>query len=165
MSKYRPGRILQRVFRIRFPSRLYDQNLGWLLGGRFCRLTHVGRKSGKRYRTVLEVVGTDDTTGEVMVISGYGAKADWYRNLHANGTAEIETGRRQFVASARDLDVDEAERVFVAYERSYRFMKPLLRRLLTKLAGWDYDGSDEARRKLASQLPIVAFTPSAPDRG
>ena len=40
---------------------LYDHRLGWLLGQRILRLNHVGSRSGRRYRTVLEVVGHRQT--------------------------------------------------------------------------------------------------------
>lgn len=160
MRSYRPGRVLRRVFRVRFPSRLYDRNLGWLLTRRVCRLTHVGRTSGKRYRTVLEVIGTDPQSGEVLIISGLGPTADWYRNLRANSVAEVETGRRHFVAYVRVPDVDEAVRRFADYERRNRLIAPLMRHLLSKLVGWRYDGSESARRKLVEQLPILALGPT-----
>jgi len=31
--------------------------------------------------------------------------------------------------------------------------------MLSWLAGWHYDGGDEARLRLAQQLPVVAFRP------
>jgi deazaflavin-dependent oxidoreductase (nitroreductase family) len=59
---------------------LYDRHLGWLLGHRFVQLTHVGRRSGRRYRTVLEVVEYDRSVPE-FVVSGFGRRSDWLRNL------------------------------------------------------------------------------------
>ena len=53
MSQSGPGPVMRAVFGA--PARLYDAGLGWLLGERFLCLTHVGRRSGHRYRTVLEV--------------------------------------------------------------------------------------------------------------
>lgn len=157
MSVRHPGRVWRSLFRV--PIRLYDWNVGWLLGRRFCRLTHVGRRSGRTYRTVLEVIGTDDATGVVFVVSGYGPMSDWYRNLRANGHAEVEIGRRSFVARHRELELDEADLVFAAYERGYGPLRPLLRIFLTRLLGWRYDGRELARRRLVEQLPIVAFEP------
>ena len=159
MNQYRMGRIMKWMFRVRFPSRLYDWHLGWLLGSRICRLTHVGRKSGKRHHTVLEVVNADTATGEVMVISGTGPKAQWYLNLRANGDAEIETGRRRFAARYRELPIEEAAQVLAGYERRNRIIAPIVRHLLSKLVGWRFDSSDAARRRLVSQLPMVAFAP------
>lgn len=154
---YRPGRLVSSLFRA--PSHLYDWRLGWLLGRRLCRITHVGRKSGRRYRTVVEVVGRDKASGELMVVCGFGHRADWYQNLHANNTAEIEIGFRRFDAAWRELVIDEAEPVMAAYERRNRLAMPLVRRILSAVVGWRYQGGLEARRKLMAQMPIVAFKP------
>lgn len=40
---------------LRAPSMLYRHYLGWMLGRRFVMVTHVGRRSGRQYRTVLEL--------------------------------------------------------------------------------------------------------------
>lgn len=157
-SRRRPGPVLARLFRA--PSWLYDRNLGWLLGRRFLRLTHTGRRSGRTYRTVLEVIGRDDATGEVLVISGLGGRSDWYRNLLAGGPAEVEIGRDRFPVVARTLDPDEAVAVFADYERRNRALMPVFRRFLGLLTGRPYDGTNEARRRLVSDLPIVALRPT-----
>jgi hypothetical protein len=36
---------------------------------------------------------------------------------------------------------------------------PIIRRVLSRLLGWHYDGSDDHRRRLAARLPFVAFRP------
>lgn len=123
---YRPGPVVRWLFRA--PSHLYDRRLGWLLGRRLCRITNVGRKPGRRYHTVVEVVGRDKASDELMVVCGFGRRADWYQNLRANDTAQIENGFRRFDAAWRELDVDEAEPVMAAYERRNRPMMPLVRR-------------------------------------
>ncbi len=71
---------------------LYDRHLGWLLGRRFLQLTHVGRRSGRRYRTVLEVVEYDRSVPEFVVVSGFGRRSDWLRNLNAGGRATRRRG-------------------------------------------------------------------------
>jgi len=81
MTVRRPGPIVRRL--LRSPALLYDCNVGWLLGHRFLRLTHTGRQSGRRYQTMLEVIGTGPAPGEVIVIAGLGRSADWYRNVQA----------------------------------------------------------------------------------
>jgi hypothetical protein len=49
-----PSRAVKLLARL--PLRLYDLRLGCLLGHRFLVLTHRGRRSGRTYRTTLEVV-------------------------------------------------------------------------------------------------------------
>lgn len=157
MNGKRPGPVLRRVFRA--PVRLYEHDLGWLLGKRFLCLTHTGRRSGRTYRTVIEVLGIDHTTGEVTVIAGLGPSSDWYRNIQANPPAEVVLGRSRFVPRFRTLDETEAAAVLADYERRNRLVTPVLRLMLTKLVGWPYDSSETARRRLVGQLPMVAFRP------
>jgi len=141
----------------RVPTYLYEHDLGWLFGRRFLCLTHVGRRSGRRYRTVIEVA--ELAGDEFMVISGFGRKSDWFRNVLAGGEISVTVGRRQFVAAARELDEAEAVGVLARYERKYRWVAPAARYVLGHFAGWRYDGSADARRRLAAELPIIAFRP------
>ena len=143
----------------RRPNDFYDKNIGWLLTRRVCRITHVGRKSGRTYHTVLEVVARNPDTGAVTVASGFGPTADWYRNVKASKTAEMSIGRQHFPARVRELDIDEAAGVIADYERRNRLITPVVRLGFSKLAGWKYDSSDVARRKLVGELPILVFSP------
>jgi deazaflavin-dependent oxidoreductase (nitroreductase family) len=154
----RPGPITRRL--LRAPARLYDWHAGWLLGHRFLRLTHVGRCSGRLHRSVLEVVGSGPAPGEVVVVAGLGPSADWYRNVQAHPAVEVAVGRRRSRPAHRVLDQREAVVVLAAYERRNRWVSPVVRRVLSWLVGWRYDGSDDARQRLAQELPLVAFRPA-----
>ena len=145
---------VRRLFKA--PVRLYRRRLGWVLGNRFLLLEHHGRRSGRRYETVLEVVGRDPD-GEVMVISGWGPAADWYRNVIAGGGVRITSGRESFLADHRVVPPNEAVRVLADYEERNRWVRPVINRMLASMVGWPYDGSPEARRRLTEQLPMVAF--------
>ena len=149
------GPVARRVSRV--PGRLYDWHLGWLLGHRFLRLTHVGRRSGRRYRTVLEVVGPGPRPGEVVVMAGFGHAADWFRNIQALPPVEVAIGLERFRPEARVLGEQEAAAVLAGYERRNRLLAPVVRRVLSWLVGWQYDGSAAARDRLVEQLPLVAF--------
>jgi deazaflavin-dependent oxidoreductase (nitroreductase family) len=152
------GRIVKRLLAL--PGALYDRDLGWVLGHRFLRLTHAGRRSGRRYRTVLEVVDEDLSRGEVVVLAGLGRRADWYRNLEAGSGIEVELGGVRFTPAHRTLGEDEAASVLAGFERRNRAVAPIVRRVLSALVGWHYDGSDAARRRLVRELPLVALRPS-----
>ena len=143
---------------LRLPTHLYDCHAGWLLGNRFLRLTHVGRKSGRRYQTMLEVVGTDKANGELVVVAGFGPSSDWVQNINATPAAEIAIESRRFRPEHRILDETEAAAVLADYERRNR-LAPIVRGVLSRLVGWRYDGSPDARRRLVQQLPVVAFRP------
>ncbi|MFD6447065.1 nitroreductase family deazaflavin-dependent oxidoreductase [Promicromonospora sp. NPDC060204] len=142
------------------PNALYRHGMGGVLGRRFLQLTHVGRRSGAEHTVVLEVVRYDRDTGEAVVISGFGEGAQWLRNLRANEDARISFGRAPRRAKVRFLEPDEAVDVMTGYERRYGILRPLLRRTLTLLVGFEYRGTDEDRRRLVERLPLVAFRPA-----
>jgi deazaflavin-dependent oxidoreductase (nitroreductase family) len=155
-----PGPVLKRVLHL--PVRLFDLHLGWLLGHRFLLLAHRGRRSGRVYRVVLEVVAWDPATREAVVMSGFGPGSQWYKNVLAGGAAEIRIGRGRFRPQTRHPEPAEAVEIFAAYERRNRLLSPLVRRLLSRQAGFRYDGSDAGRRRLVAALPLVAFRPPGP---
>ncbi|GAA2864070.1 nitroreductase family deazaflavin-dependent oxidoreductase [Pseudonocardia halophobica] len=141
------------------PRHLYAHGLGSMLGARFLQLTHTGRRSGRHYDTVLEVVHRDPEAGEYVVVSGFGREADWYRNVHAAGPVAVTVGRRCFPAQARDLELDEAVMVIGAYERRNRLLAPVVHRVLSALVGWTYRGTPAQRWRLARELPLVGLRP------
>ncbi len=104
-SRSRPAGILRLVFRL--PTYLYRYRFGRLLGHRFLLLTHRGRKTGRVHQTVLEVIAYDSATRESIVLSGWGERADWYRNIEANPAMEIRIGRERYVPKQRFLSPEE----------------------------------------------------------
>jgi deazaflavin-dependent oxidoreductase (nitroreductase family) len=157
MSRRRPGPLLAAV--LRAPARLYDWNVGRILGRRFLRLTHVGRRTGREDQTVLEVVGENRDRHEVIVVAGLGRTAQWYRNLLADNAAEVAIGHERFVPRYRELDPVEGAAVLADYERRNRYIAPLVRRVLSWLVGWHYDGTPGKRLQLVTELPMVALRP------
>lgn len=149
---------LKRAFAI--PNALYRHGLGGLLGHRFVQITHVGRRSGRIFTTVLEVVSYDPDTGETIVVSGFGQHSDWLRNIQSGGGVSVSFGRPPRAASYRMLSSDEAAEIFEGYERRHRLLMPIARPLLARLADVDYRGGDDERRRLFEVLPMVAFRPA-----
>ena len=145
---------------LKAPKALYAAHAGRLLGHRFLLLVHRGRRSGRPYATVLEVLAWDGATQEAVVMSGFGRQAQWYRNVMAAGTAEIEIAGERWPARLRALEPAEGADVLAAYEARNRLARPLVRRVLSRLAGLDYDGSQAARRELVARLPLLAFVRS-----
>jgi deazaflavin-dependent oxidoreductase (nitroreductase family) len=69
-------------------------------------LLHIGRKSGRVYRTPLNVFTTPD--GFAIVLA-YGRDSDWLRNVQASGGGEIlRRGHRYLVSNPRIVSRDEA---------------------------------------------------------
>ena len=143
------------------PDWLYRAHLGRLLGHRFLRLTHRGRKSGKVRHVVLEAVHFDRATGETVAAAGWGERTQWLQNLRAGGAIEVETGGRRYRPEVRYLPPEEAAQVFLGYEERNRFAAPIVRRVLSSLLGWRYDGSAAARDRAVRQLTLVGFRPEA----
>jgi deazaflavin-dependent oxidoreductase (nitroreductase family) len=160
VRRHRPGRTLRRL--LKAPTVLYDWHLGWLLGHRFLRLTHIGRRSGRVYQTVLEVVGRNPAENEFIVVAGLGRSAHWYQNLQVHEGVEVAIAREHFAPIHRELPTPEAVTVLAAYERSNRWLAPLVQRALSWLVGWRYDGSASARCRLAAELPLIALRPTRP---
>jgi deazaflavin-dependent oxidoreductase (nitroreductase family) len=97
------------ALRIRFARDYYRRSPGWVV------LTTVGRKTGLPRQTLLPCGRRD---GEIVVISTYGWRSDWIRNLRKNprvevtrdgavvsGTAEVveELGRKRQIVSENPL--------------------------------------------------------------
>jgi deazaflavin-dependent oxidoreductase (nitroreductase family) len=103
MSLSRPARTRLGRALVRAPVWLYRVGLGGLLGGRFLLLTHTGRRSGRRRRVVLEVVGRHEPSGGFLVASGYGARSQWFRNIPEDPRVRFQVGWRRFEGLARPL--------------------------------------------------------------
>jgi deazaflavin-dependent oxidoreductase (nitroreductase family) len=146
------------------PARLYDYRPEWLLGQRFLRLTHRGRRSGRCRRTVLEVVGFTQQ-GAPVVLAARGRQAQWYRNLRHDPAVEIDIAGERRRVRARDLDEQEAVGVLADYEHRHRWARPVVQRVFSRLAGCRYDGGDAARRQLVRHHPLVAFAADGADHG
>jgi len=151
----RPTGALRRLFRA--PEYLYRWKCGWLLGRRFLLLIHVGRRTGLRHHTVLEVLEYRKEGPEAVVMSAFGPVADWLRNVETIPNPEVVIGSQRFIAAYRVLDEEEAVGVITRYEQRNRFIAPIIRRVLSHLLGWRYNGSLGDRRRLIAQLPLIAF--------
>lgn len=143
----------------RAPVYLYRWHLGWLFGHRCLLLTHIGRRTGVRRQTVLEVVEYRKEGPEVVVVNGFGPNSDWVRNIEATAREEVTVGSLHFFAAHRFLAEDEAVSVMRDYERRNRFIAPVVRAGLSWLLGWQYGGTENDRQKLVRQIPLIAFRP------
>jgi deazaflavin-dependent oxidoreductase (nitroreductase family) len=69
-------------------------------------LEHVGRRSGKPYRTPLSVFSTDDG---VAILLTYGPDRDWLKNITAAGSGKMRRHGTTFsVTEPRVVSRDEA---------------------------------------------------------
>lgn len=84
----------------------------WLPG--FGVVVHRGRRSGRTYRTPVNVFRTEN--GYVFALT-YGPDSDWVKNVLAAGEAEVRTRGRQVRVTAPRLYHDESRRDIRPVER------------------------------------------------
>ena len=77
-------------------------------------LTHVGRKSGKLYRTPVNLFREPDG---FLVALTYGRECEWVRNVLAAGGCQLETRRVLFQLSAPTIVHDHTRRRFPLFVR------------------------------------------------
>ena len=112
------ARMLRTRWLMRLPIVLYRSSLGWMLGNRLVMIEHLGRVSGERRFAVVEVLSLDRNV--VRVASGFGHRAQWYRNIQANGVAYISIGRfRRVKAHARLLSPEASASRLADYAREH----------------------------------------------
>jgi deazaflavin-dependent oxidoreductase (nitroreductase family) len=144
---------------MKMPLILYRLGLGWMLGKRFMRLTHVGRKSGKIYHTVLAVLRFDEQTQEIFAVSPWSG-SNWYHNIQAAPALAVETGnirrgRIRYTPIQRSLTPEEIAELFIAFRQQY----PIFSRMVARIPGWKIDASYDEFLVLARTLRGVAFQP------
>lgn len=128
------GRILRTRPLMRAPIWIYKARAGAVLGSRLLMLEHIGRTSGVRRYVVLEVVD-HPTSDRYVVASGFGEKAQWFRNIKANPRVRVYTGSRAALpATARVMTQQEADRALGGYAsrhpRAWQRFKPVLEETL-----------------------------------
>lgn len=141
------------------PAGLYRTGFGGLLGHRVLALTHRGRKSGKVYDTVLEVVSFDPTSEESIVASAYGETADWYRNIRAEPAMRVRTGRLDYRPEQRFLTPEEAADASREFCRLHPLEARLVRRVLPAIGSIIDPDPERTPAELLAELPMVGFRP------
>ena len=114
-SKYPPQGLLRIAFRI--PVYFYRLKLGWLLGGRFVLINHIGRETGLPRHAVVEVIEREKENGSVIVVAGYGQQTQWYQNLMAQPNTIIQIGSRKFDVTADFVTPEDGEEIMGNHTR------------------------------------------------
>lgn len=145
------ARLLRSRRLMRAPIWLYRARLGFLFGSRMLLLEHIGRKSGATRRVVLEVFDNPEP-GTYVVVSGFGSRAQWFRNVRAEPRVRVRiSGNAPASATARLLTTEEADRALARYAeehpRAWARFKPVVEATL---------GSTISERD--TELPMVALT-------
>ena len=92
---------------IAFTNRITSLFSGWLPG--FGILTHAGRKSGKIYRTPVNVFRAP--TGFIIALT-YSSQSEWVKNVLAAGGCELRTRGKKYQLSAPKVVRDPTRKRF-----------------------------------------------------
>jgi deazaflavin-dependent oxidoreductase (nitroreductase family) len=146
----RAAALLKVRWFVRAPIWLYRARLGFLFGSRLLMLEHIGRTSGQRRYVVLEVIARP-AADSFVVASGFGTRAQWYRNVVANQHVRIYVGsHRPATATATLLSSEKSTAALAAYAsahpRAWRTLRPVFETTL----GAEINGQ-------ATGLPLVAI--------
>jgi deazaflavin-dependent oxidoreductase (nitroreductase family) len=106
---------------IAFTNRITGLFAGWLPG--FGILTHVGRKSGKVYRTPINVFRA--ANGFIIALT-YSSQSEWVKNVLAAGGCELRTRGKRYELCAPHVVHDPTRRQF-----------PIPVRLVLRIVGAD----------------------------
>ena len=130
-------------------------------------LTHIGRTSGHPRQVVLEVIGADPQSAPpsnvqpaaVLVASGFGARAQWYRNVVANPHVRFQIAAPPLCRHCAPLGPAESGRLLAAYAQR----RPRTAAALMGALGHTVDDLDSYRRigaDLQHGVALVALRPS-----
>ena len=128
------GRLLRNRRLVRAPIALYRARLGFLFGHRMLMLEHTGRVSGRPRRVVLEVV-QNPAPGVYVVASGFGTRAQWFRNVLHDPHVRVATGwGGPHPAVATPMEPEAAARSLQKYAsrhpRAWRRLRPVFEETL-----------------------------------
>jgi deazaflavin-dependent oxidoreductase (nitroreductase family) len=138
----------------RLPIWIYRLKLGWIFGKRALLLTHIGRKSGKRRQTVLEIIHLLPEEQQYFVVSGFGSHSQWFQNIQLEPRVTIQVGSKHMTALAQQLKPDQAEIVFLVYTQR----NPQVVRMLAKMIGYNVPHTPEGYRAFGRVIPVISFT-------
>jgi deazaflavin-dependent oxidoreductase (nitroreductase family) len=143
---------------LRLPIILYRLRLGWLFGHRLLLVHHVGRITGKRRRTVLEVAEHCRLDNSWVVASGWGPTAEWYQNIRNEPHVRIQIATRTIPVTAVPVDVAEAADIFLRYASRHRAAATFM---LPRALGIAVDGTDADFQEVGRHLPFIRFVARA----
>jgi deazaflavin-dependent oxidoreductase (nitroreductase family) len=92
---------------IDFTNRITSLFAGWLPG--FGILTHVGRKSGKVYRTPVNVFRASN--GFIIALT-YSSQSEWVKNVLAAGSCDLKTRGKKYQLSTLRVVRDPSRQRF-----------------------------------------------------
>ena len=150
----KPGWLLKYLFKI--PIGLFLMGLGNWAGPHFLMITTCGHKSGRPRHTPLEFSICSET-GQPIIMSGWGERSDWVRNLRADPRCTLWMGKQRTRVLAVPLSPASAADVIGQYLAN----TPSMRGYFERFSGVKVDGSREALLAAAPSFPCFRLQPDA----
>lgn len=142
---------------MRMPGALDRKGTRWLLQATspatVAVLVHRGRKSGKLYRTPVEVLADDPTRDELFVSPMWGRNSDWYRNVVAGGLVAVHVRGEERQVEWRELDEAGRRAALEAYRKAHPFYSRMVLGMLGRVNKFEGDTLEAAIR----ELPVLAL--------
>jgi deazaflavin-dependent oxidoreductase (nitroreductase family) len=151
----RPSALLKFFFKT--PLLMHKLGFGgWerLIGAQWMLITTIGRKTGKRRETMVDVMDYNEANDTYYIEAAYGTRADWYKNIQSNPIFEAQVGRRKFKARAGALTTEGAAELLVRFYRQ----KPAYTRSVMAMAGMKFKDENELR-EMGKNLTLLAVKP------
>ena len=144
------ARTLGRTLRI--PGALDRKGTRWMLQGlspaTVIVLVHRGRKSGKLYKTPVEILADYPEREELVVAPMWGRDSDWYRNVVAGGLVETHVRGEHRKVEWHELDESERRAALNAYREAHPFYSRVILRMLVRMNGLEGDPEEGVVREL-----------------
>jgi len=154
-AKSRAARVLGRT--LRMPGVLDRKRTGWMLQAlspaTVIVLVHRGRKSGKLYKTPVEILADDPAQRELVVSPMWGRGSDWYRNVVAGGLVEVHVRGEERHVEWRELDEAERRTAIKAYREAHPLYSRMILRMLVRVNG--FEGAPE--EAVVRELPMLGL--------
>ena len=154
-GKSRRARVLGRA--LRMPSVLDRKRTHWMLQALsplpVIVLVHRGRKSGRIFKTPLEIMVDDPVCGEFVVAPMWGKDSDWYRNVVAGGLIELHVRGDTLQVEWRELDEAERRAAIDAYRRAHPIYSRIILRMVALVNGLRGD----PEQAVLQELPVLGL--------
>jgi deazaflavin-dependent oxidoreductase (nitroreductase family) len=111
-------------------------------------LVHRGRKSGRVFKTPVEVLVDDRAGAEFIVAPMWGKDSDWYRNVVAGGLVEVHARGEALEVEWRELDEAERRPAMDAYREAHPIYSRIILRMLVRVNGLEGDPEQAVQREL-----------------
>ena len=149
-GKSRGARILGRT--LRMPGILDRKGTRWMLQtlspAPVIVLVHRGRKSGKIYKTPVELIADVPERDEIVVAPMWGKDSDWYRNVLAGGLEEVHVRGEPRKVEWHQLEETDARAAMDAYRDAHPIYSRIILRMLVSVNGLEGDPEQAVLREL-----------------